>query len=108
MEDYQITHDKKKPNWFKRHKVWTSIIALFVLFVIIGAANGGNNQNTASKQVSSTPSTPSPQPDASATPAPAPQPTETVSQQNAVSKADEYLSTEAFSHDGLIGQLEYE
>ncbi|MFI5271005.1 MAG: Ltp family lipoprotein [Candidatus Saccharimonadales bacterium] len=32
----------------------------------------------------------------------------TVSQKNAVVKAKQYLSVEAFSHDGLIGQLEYD
>jgi hypothetical protein len=35
-------------------------------------------------------------------------PAETVSQQEAVSKAEEYLNVEAFSHDGLIDQLEYD
>ena len=33
---------------------------------------------------------------------------ETVSQKNAVAKAKSYLSTSAFSHDGLVAQLEYE
>jgi len=32
----------------------------------------------------------------------------TVSQKNAVSKAKDYLSVEAFSHDGLVSQLEYD
>jgi hypothetical protein len=32
----------------------------------------------------------------------------TVSQKNAVSKAKQYLTVEAFSHDGLISQLEYD
>lgn len=35
-------------------------------------------------------------------------PSETVSQRNAVSKAKGYLSYTAFSHDGLVAQLEYE
>ena len=34
--------------------------------------------------------------------------TETISQKNAVKKAKSYLSYSAFSHDGLIAQLEYE
>lgn len=33
---------------------------------------------------------------------------ETVSQRNAVNKAKSYLSISAFSHDGLVAQLEYE
>lgn len=35
-------------------------------------------------------------------------PTETVSQKNAVSKAKSYLGYSAFSHGGLVTQLEYE
>jgi len=42
------------------------------------------------------------------TPLPPPTPSETVSQKNAVAKAKSYLSYTAFSHDGLIDQLEYE
>ena len=33
---------------------------------------------------------------------------ETVSQKNAVKKAKSYLNYSAFSHDGLVAQLEYE
>ncbi len=35
-------------------------------------------------------------------------PSETVSQKNAVAKAKTYLAYSAFSHDGLVNQLEYE
>jgi len=47
------------------------------------------------------------------TPAPtqieaAPTSTETVSQKNALKKAQSYLAYTAFSHDGLVAQLEYE
>jgi hypothetical protein len=42
------------------------------------------------------------------TPPPAPVPTETVSQKNAVAKAIDYLNYTAFSHDGLVTQLEYD
>ena len=45
------------------------------------------------------------------TSAPAPAPTtnsETVSQENAVRKAISYLNYSAFSHDGLVAQLEYD
>lgn len=38
----------------------------------------------------------------------APKVTVTVSQKNALQKAKDYLAYTAFSHDGLIGQLEYE
>lgn len=39
---------------------------------------------------------------------PAPISNETVSQKNAVAKAKSYLGYSAFSHDGLVEQLEYE
>jgi len=37
-----------------------------------------------------------------------PTPSETISQKNAVKKAKSYLGYSAFSHDGLVAQLEYE
>lgn len=53
------------------------------------------------------PSTPTPPP--ASTPTPAPQvPSITTSQKNAVNKAKSYLAYTAFSHDGLVDQLEYE
>jgi len=42
------------------------------------------------------------------TPTPTPVPSQTVSQKNAVAKAKSYLGFSAFSHDGLVAQLEYE
>jgi len=50
---------------------------------------------------------PSPTPTPAPTPAPAPQ-GETLSQQNAVKKAESYLSWGSFSRSGLIDQLEFE
>ena len=41
-------------------------------------------------------------------PTPVPTSSETVSQKNAVKKAKSYLEYLAFSHDGLVAQLEYE
>lgn len=43
-----------------------------------------------------------------AAPAATPTPGETVSQKNALKKAKSYLDYSAFSHDGLVEQLEYE
>jgi len=51
-----------------------------------------------------TKTTPAPTP----TPKPTPVSTQTVSQKNAVAKAQSYLGYSAFSHDGLVAQLEYE
>jgi hypothetical protein len=44
----------------------------------------------------------------SPTPTPTPVQSETVSQKNAVKKAKSYLGYTAFSHDGLVAQLEYD
>lgn len=51
-----------------------------------------------------TKTTPAPTP----TPTPTPTLSETVSQKNAVKKAKSYLGYTAFSHDGLVAQLEYD
>lgn len=62
------------------------------------------NQNPTPEPEPTTTPAPTPEP----TPEPAPTSTETVSQKNAVAKAKTYLSVSAFSHDGLVDQLEYE
>jgi hypothetical protein len=50
-----------------------------------------------------------PKPVEAPTPTPPPAiPSETISQKNAVKKAKSYLGYTAFSHDGLVAQLEYE
>lgn len=41
-----MSDKQKQKNWFKRHKVWTAVIALLLLFMIIGAANSGNKTTT--------------------------------------------------------------
>lgn len=51
-----------------------------------------------------TKTTPTPTP----TPTPAPTSGATVSQKNALAKAKSYLNYTAFSHDGLVAQLEYD
>lgn len=75
---------------------------------------------TASAPAVTTPkptSNPAPKPAPVVTPAPKPQTnnqntspvsSETVSQKNAIRKAKSYLGYSAFSHDGLVEQLEYE
>ncbi|MCX6789176.1 MAG: Ltp family lipoprotein [Candidatus Gribaldobacteria bacterium] len=74
-------------------------------------------QKTTSAGQTKTQSTQQPVTPTAPTPTPAPQtdnqnisPTsnETVSQKNAVKKAISYLGYSAFSHDGLVAQLEYE
>jgi hypothetical protein len=48
-----MSDQHKKKNWFKRHKVWTTAIALLILFMIIGAANSGKT-NTNNSSASTT------------------------------------------------------
>ena len=62
---------------------------------------------TPSQTPTAKPATPTPPP--ASTPTPAPQvPSITTGQKNAVRKAKDYLAYTAFSHDGLVDQLEYE
>lgn len=58
--------------------------------------------------VTQTPTPPPPPVKTEAKPAPAPTSSVTVSQKNAVAKAKSYLNYTAFSHDGLVAQLEYD
>jgi len=59
--------------------------------------------NVPSEPQKNTPPTP-----AESKPEAGPTPSETVSQKNAVRSAKSYLDFSAFSHDGLVAQLEYE
>jgi Host cell surface-exposed lipoprotein. len=108
-------------------------VASFVLFAITTDSSKNNNEITQQPVVENTQTvtenkndnpapvvektktTPAPVPAKTETktiPAPTPTPTpvssETISQKNAVKKAKSYLSYSAFSHDGLVAQLEYE
>lgn len=108
-----------------------AIVASFVLFAITTDSSKNNNEITQQPAVENTQAvtenkndnpasvvektTPAPAPaktETKTTPAPTPTPTpvssETTSQKNAVRKAKSYLSYTAFSHDGLVAQLEYE
>jgi len=117
-------------NWFVKHKIITGILILFFIGIIGSAMGGGennkqNNNSTAPVNESSpkveekaeapeeTKPTTSADTDQSPIPTkiedkPAPTSSETVSQKNAVAKAKSYLGYSAFSHDGLVAQLEYE
>jgi len=106
-------------------------IASFVLFAITTDSSKNNNEvapqpvventqtvtenknDTPAPVVEKTKTTPTPaKTETKTTPAPTPTPTPisnvTVSQKNAVAKAKSYLGYTAFSHDGLVAQLEYE
>lgn len=110
-----------------------AIVASFVLFAITTDSSKNNNEvapqpvvedtqtvtenknDTPAPVVEKTKTTPAPTPvktETKTTPAPTPTPTpvssETVSQKNAVRAAKSYLNYTAFSHDGLVAQLEYD
>lgn len=110
-----------------------AIVASFVLFAITTDSSKNNNDTTQQPPVENTQAvtenkndtpapvvektTPAPTPaktETKTTPAPTPTQTptptssETVSQKNAVKKAKSYLDYTAFSHDGLVAQLEYD
>ena len=106
-------------------------IASFVLFAITTDSSKNNNEvapqpiventqtvtenknDTPAPVVEKTKTAPTPaKTETKTTPALTPTPTPisnvTVSQKNAVAKAKSYLGYTAFSHDGLVAQLEYE
>lgn len=109
-------------------KTVISIVLLILIGISIPPSQSGPSENTATQNDQAATSTvtqetqtvqtntkTTQQPVSPATPAPTaaqtnttPASTETVSQQNAVRKAKSYLSYAAFSHDGLVAQLEYD
>lgn len=104
--------EEKKKNWFLRHKIWTVIIVLFGIGLIgsFGQSNKpstSNNNSDTTKQIQNdeTEPTQAKQTDNQNT---SPVSNETVSQKNAVAKAKSYLKFSAFSHDGLVAQLEFD
>ena len=112
----------KKPLANRTKNLKTAIIILAVylaLLILLGATSPSSTKsNTSTKQskqtTTSTTTTPAkPKPTAttpanSTAPSTQAAPTVTVSQKNAVNKAKEYLSTQAFSHDELIDQLVFD
>ncbi len=114
-------------------RVWFWVAAVVVLAVFGSALGGGNTETTAAtptpapvtvtEQAPAPPPSPTPAPQTVTVtptpppaPAPAPAPTPapvperggTVSQQNALGKAQDYLEFQSFSRSGLIRQLEFE
>ena len=136
-EDQPVTSKtKNKKKWEdmtkqeKRRGIIGLIVIGFVVIVIISAATSGDKNktltandtatktsttsDTAKQQDTTKPATttqtttPSASTPAKTTPTAPAAPAETVSQKNAVSKAKDYLSYTAFSHDGLVDQLVYD
>lgn len=93
----QEDNEKKKPKR-KGCGCLTAIVVVLVLGMIGGSSDAGSTSTTVSK-----PSTA-----ASSSISRSSEPELTMGQRNALRAAANYLSAMAFSHDGLIKQLEYE
>lgn len=119
----------KYTNWAKVAKIGVSILVGIIVIVALANPSSPQTDNTASKNdtkqeatkvetkpeqkssdKSKTEQTAAEQPKTQepAEPSKPAAPAETVSQKNAVSKAKDYLSYTAFSHDGLVDQLVYD
>ena len=123
----------KHADWNKAAK-WV-VTGIFGLLILVSAFGGDNSTSTTTNSQTTAPivnqeTEEATQPDVSAeqqteeitsvpvkatntpiptqTEQPAPASTVTVSQKNALQKAKSYLAYTAFSHDGLVSQLEYE
>jgi len=103
---------ERKKSALRRHP-WRTFFGTVAVLVIAGpvaaaASGGASSPAPASKPAASTPAAPAP-----AAPAPSsaaakpakPAPHYTVSQQQAIGSAQDYLSYQAFSRKGLIEQL---
>jgi len=129
MDNAQIPKESIGKKIKRLAKLAAGIFLGVIVIVIIMAFISGSDSNTtsvintqpSSPVVEKTITTPTPTPIPAkavtkTTPAPTPTPTptqvpissETVGQKNAVKKAKSYLGYTAFSHDGLVAQLEYE
>lgn len=97
------------------HKGFKALLIISILAGLAVFSMGADSSCDTTKTTSTpaaTPAAPAATPAAPATtaaaPAISPTPSETVSQKNALKKAKSYLDYSAFSHDGLVTQLEYE
>lgn len=98
----------KQGNWVQRHPILTLIIVLFVM----GIFGSQGNKNTSKSEPSKPTATETEKADntqvSPTTTITNDKPSETVSQKNALRKAESYLSFAGFSRKGLISQLEYD
>lgn len=99
--------ENKKP---KKKKTWLWIvIGLIVLFGLIGACNGGSNDKPAgSAEQETTKAAATAKPEEADAEETEQLPGMTTGEKNALKAAKNYLAYSAFSHDGLVKQLEFE
>ncbi len=114
--------------WFARHPIVTVFLVGFTYLCLNLGTKVNNLENisdreTANQTTTNSTTSPTANPTVKPTDKPTTAPTlapqtgnqnispissETISQKNAVNKAKSYLGYSAFSHDGLVAQLEYE
>lgn len=100
-------------GWFRRHPILTGILVLFLIGLVASVGDDSSSCSSSSEVTnnSDTVTTTEPtsiQEEHPDSPDVMPTSSETVSQKNAVKKAKSYLEYTAFSHDGLVTQLEFE
>ena len=105
--------DKPKRSRLRKKRYWVPAV-IVVLFIIIGVASGGGSEKStgstsaaasATTSASSSPASSTASASSGPTTPAAPKSNLTVSQQNAVKAARNYLSISGFSKQGLIDQL---
>jgi len=94
-----MKENTNKKNWFARHKIWTGVIVLFLLFAVIGTTG---EKKTDTSTASQTPATSAPKTE------PAPEtkkPDVPAEYTSALSQAGTYANTMHMSKKGLYDQL---
>ena len=92
-------HEKVKKPFYK--KWWFIVIVVIVVLAAIGAGSGGDDPADTQAPTDQNQDVQDTSTDENA-------PDMTLGEKNALAKANDYLSIMAFSHNGLIKQLEYE
>ena len=103
----------------KRRRRWPWVVGGLIVLGVLGSTTGGNDQPASTRAGNAAPVAAAPVAPGAAAPVPLPAPTPavpaepagpqmTVSQENAVESAENYLSYSGFSRKGLIKQLEFE
>jgi len=89
--------ENAKPK--RKLKKWQIVLLVITVLFVIGSLSGGNSTSDNDTTTPTPSNTQNDQPSNS---------NETISQKNAIKKADSYLSYTSFSRSGLIEQLEFE
>lgn len=101
---------EKQGNWAQRHPFLTGIIGIIFFFIIISSIGGGDEGTVSNQSDTTNPEIEIVETEESPTITEVEEEvsSETMSQQNAIKKAESYLNYSGFSRKGLISQLEFE